>query len=165
MNFKLTTPKTCERLDYPLENFPEDRLKKGCPLFNVSKILDPSQIRDHIFRFTAWYFDLDLKVLELKDSIIQTLEWNAYVRMSEKPSDEVSYGRIFVCKDGSGGLTDRGLLAYFYVEDLSNSFGIDVAWTDEDKEITEQSNSMETLGDLVNLFNLILKEAGYLHID
>jgi hypothetical protein len=165
MQVELSNPQKCQRIWFSTKDQSEEpteaELETGCPTKKISEPISVSEIRDHVYQFTAWFFDLEIESLHDELKLIDELEWDALVWISELPGDQVKYGRIGCHADGTGGISDRGLLAYLWTEYLENSLGMEVTWEPDDQNPIA-ALPRETLGDLIEVIAQILNSQGLL---
>ena len=43
------------------------------------------------------------------------------------PIEEAKYGRIFIKKDGSRGISDKGLVVWMYLQEITDAMGLGIA--------------------------------------
>jgi|GEM_PF-6057355 hypothetical protein len=130
----------------------------ACPVLEIAgKSLEPGQIREHIYQFTSWYFNLGVEGLNLETKVYDELGLDAEKRMSKIPYESWEFFKI----DLSTGLSVCDVLAWSYLEDLSNSFGLDVTWdSDEECPILSGIHSAKTLGEIIDAITQLLSSVG-----
>lgn len=108
----------------------DDSIGDDIEVYGESKILDlrsplSKQVIDSAVRaFISFYFHRDCSEMRNTDDLLY-IERCYYAWTSGKdPRDDV-YGRLFVDRQGNGGMSDQGLTLWMLIQDLTDAFGVD----------------------------------------
>jgi len=119
--------------------------------------IEEGQLRDFIYKFTAFFYGYD--ILNLQDNVdfLDDLEAHVY---TEGKGGEVKYGKLFIDfrNPENSGLSDRGLSHYLFLNGILDAMGIDIK-IEKEKEIEEERiGSSKTLGDFISNMLILLRK-------
>jgi len=102
-------------------------------------------------RFCVEYWGLDANGFQPELDLVDDIERAWLAKWDEVSVEEVRYGRIGINKNGGGGISDRGLVSFLFLQELTDAMGLDI-----DGEDATGLFELETLQDIIDTFVAIL---------
>lgn len=154
MYFKFKKPEQVVSLDD--ENLSEEQQgknKQRCPTLDLSMPQTYSTLLDHIQEFFRYTFDIPTLSISGTTNIYEDLDRLYY---SLDDDSEATNGRLFCDKNGNGGMSDRGLVAYLTLcHELPDTMGIDGKNSEiegYDLVIDGLDSEWKTVGEFIETF-------------
>ncbi len=122
------------------------------PTLDVSRGVRRQEVSDFMLRYTSLYFHIPLDELAYNGDLAW-LERRSYALTDGVPIEEAKYGRIFIKKDGSGGISDKGFVVWIYLQEITDAMGLDIA---------EAGPPEDTVYSLIEFVTEAIAEAGCL---
>jgi hypothetical protein len=132
----------------------DDMISVELPILDFrNNTYSQTELTDHIDTFSNGFWFRQEDPISDHEDIIQDIERLFLSVLENKPIDEVKYGRIGVKKDGSGGISDEGLLSYFFIDDLQESMGVILKeayqWNPKAEELLKSLNVKTSVIDQI----------------
>lgn len=127
-----------------------------CPILDVRNGVSENEITAHIKKFTNWYYQADYCESILDLDLYDDIEKSFFAKLDGVEVDDVEYNRIFTSPGGSGGISDRGITVYMYINDLTDSMGLYIKSNYEENSLLRQLTESRSLTGVVNTIKEIL---------
>lgn len=145
MTVKFIPPKPAEII--PLD---QDDTPKFTETLDCQHGVSEDELKAFLKRFCIDYWSLDEDGFRPELDLIDDVEREWLAKWDQVPLEEVEYGRIGT-RNGEGGISDRGLASFLFLQDLTEAMGLDIEGDDATGLF-----ELQTLQDLIDTFVSIL---------
>jgi hypothetical protein len=169
----LKTPVGCPSLDEDEEEREGGSVPSECPVLDIRNGVSRRIIAEHIRNFICRYYQIADEEISEDLSLIDDIEKKWHARLTGVSVEDVEYSRLGIDRDGSGGISDRGLTVYMLLFDLSDSMGLEVSLNDggglneaiftaQEGDIFHAISAAQSLRELTEAFGGLLEQEGLL---